>query len=164
LGVYLFSSFPPIIYIFPSALFYTGADSGKIIRDKAKQHPLTGRYLKDFKYRTRISLYQGMLIKLLYITVELASGIYYRSWWFVTLAVYYALLAVMRFLLIWRWGEIKLEAELRRYRLCGIMLLMNQVLAGMVILMVYQDRGYLLCLSTGGNQAYPRKICSAHGE
>ncbi len=116
---------------------------GKIIRDKAKQHPLTGRYLKDSKYRTRISLYQGLLINLLYITVKLVSGIYYRSWWFVTLAVYYALLAVMRFLLIWRWGGIKLEAELRRYRLCGIMLLlMNEALAGMVILMVYQNRGY----------------------
>ena len=116
---------------------------GKIIRDKAKRHPLTGRYLKDFKYRTRISLYQGMLINLLYITVKLVSGIYYRSWWFVTLAVYYALLAVMRFLLIWRWGEIKLEAELRRYRLCGIMLLlMNEALAGMVILMVHQNQGY----------------------
>lgn len=116
---------------------------GKNIRDKAKQHPLTGRYLKDSKYRTRISLYQGLLINLLYITVKLVSGIYYRSWWFVTLAVYYALLAVMRFLLIWRWGGIKLEAELRRYRLCGIMLLlMNEALAGMVILMVYQNRGY----------------------
>ncbi len=43
---------------------------GKTIRDKAKQHPLIGRYLKDSKYRTRISLYQGLLINLLYITVK----------------------------------------------------------------------------------------------
>lgn len=105
--------------------------------------PLVKQFAEDVHFRTRVSLYQGLLVNLLYIAVKLASGIYYRSWWLITLAVYYALLAVMRFLLLWRWGGIGLVMELRRCRLCGaVLLLMNIALAGMVILMVHQNRGY----------------------
>ena len=83
------------------------------------------------------------MVNLLYIAIKLTSGIYYRSWWFITLAVYYALLAATRFLLLWRWGGIGLEMELRRYRLCGaILLLINVALAGMVVLMIHQNQGY----------------------
>ncbi len=83
------------------------------------------------------------MVNLLYIAIKLTSGIYYRSWWFITLAVYYALLAATRFLLLWRWGGIGLEMELRRYRLCGaILLLINAALAGMVVLMIHQNQGY----------------------
>lgn len=105
--------------------------------------PLVRRFAEDVRFRTRFSLYQGLLVNLLYIAVKLASGIYYRSWWFITLAVYYALLAAMRVLLLWRWGGVGLEVELRRCRLCGaVLLMMNIALAGMVILMVRQNRGY----------------------
>lgn len=105
--------------------------------------PLVKQFAEDVHFRTRFSLYQGLLVNLLYIAVKLTSGIYYRSWWFITLAVYYTLLAAMRFLLLWRRGGIGLEMELRRYRLCGaVLLLMNIALAGMVILMVHQNRGY----------------------
>ena len=106
--------------------------------------PLIKRFAEDVRFRTSISLYQGLLVNLLYIVIKLTSGIYYRSWWFITLAVYYALLAVMRFLLLWHWGGIGAELELRRYRLCGaVLLIMNVALAGMVILMVHQNHGYV---------------------
>ena len=106
--------------------------------------PLVKRFAEDVRFRTSVSLYQGLLVNLLYIALKLTSGIYYRSWWFITLAAYYALLAVMRFLLLWRWGGIGPELELRRYRLCGaVLLIMNAALAGMVILMVSQNHGYV---------------------
>lgn len=105
--------------------------------------PLVKRLAEDVRFRTSISLHQGLLVNLLYIVIKLTSGIYYRSWWFITLAVYYALLAATRFLLLWRWGGIGLEMELRRCRLCGaVLLLINAALAGMVILMIHQNQGY----------------------
>ena len=105
--------------------------------------PLVKRFAEDVRFRTNISLHQGLLVNLLYIVMKLASGIYYRSWWFLTLAVYYTLLAVMRFLLLWHWGGIGMEMELHRYRLCGaVLLVMNATLAGMVVLMVSQNQGY----------------------
>ena len=124
----------------------------KKLVQRLKNHPLTRkmlriplvkRFVEDVRFRTSIFLHQGLLVNLLYIAMKLTSGIYYRSWWFLTLAVYYALLAVMRFLLLWRWGEIGMEMELRRYRLCGtVLLVVNAALAGMVILMVLQNQGY----------------------
>ena len=105
------------------------------------------RFLEDVRFRTEISLYIGFFINLLYIAMKMASGIYYHSVWFISVAVYYILLAFMRFLLFRR-GKTRttgnyLEAELKRYRMCGILLLlMNQALAGIVVFMVYQNKSY----------------------
>ncbi len=119
----------------------------KRIREWTANVPFAQRYLKDAKLRTEISLYLGFAVNLLYIAIKLASGLYYRSLWFVSLAVYYALLAVMRFLLLYRrkWPEgiARQKLELRRYRFCGVvLLLMNLALAGIVAFMVHQNRGY----------------------
>lgn len=125
-------------------------------RRRLERHPLAKkiagvalvrRYARDGAFRAEVSLGIGFIINLLYIVMKLASGIYYRSLWFVFLAVYYALLAVMRLLLLWRrgWpeGKARREWELRRYRLCGCMLLlMNLALGGIVVFMVRYGRGY----------------------
>lgn len=99
-------------------------------------HGPWGRYLRDVRFRAGVSLYAGLFINLLYIALKLISGIYYRSMWFISLAV-------MRFLLIRRVGAQGKASEWRRYRLCGIMLpLMNQALCGIVVFMVHQDKGF----------------------
>lgn len=77
------------------------------------------------------------------------SGIRYKSVWFITLAVYYILLAVMRFSLLHhvrRREKIGDEpsAQWRRYRLCGMILLfMNWALAGIIILVIHQNSGFV---------------------
>lgn len=114
---------------------------------KLRSIPLSRRYVEDVKFRTEVSLGIGFTINLLYIVIKMVSGIYYRSAWFIALAVYYALLAVMRFLLLcrkrWPEGKAPQELELRRYRLCGyVLLLMNLALSGIVVFMVRYDRGY----------------------
>lgn len=128
----------------------------KSVREHMEEHPAVSRILKlpfgerflqDVRFRTKVSLYQGFFINLLYIVMKMASGLYYRSLWFIALAIYYALLASMRFLLLRR-GRRKTdrkpeEEELRRYRFCGIMLLlMNQALMGIVIFIVHRNQGY----------------------
>lgn len=112
---------------------------------KMMENPLVSRYLKEDIFRTETALYQGLLINLLYAGIKMFSGIFYHSVWFVTLAVYYMLLAVMRASLLHyvRKNGKNIEAEWRRYRLCGIMLLfMNVALAGIVILVVHQNSGF----------------------
>ena len=126
----------------------------KSVRAGIGEHPLMkkvsntslgGRLLKDVRFRTEISLYLGFGINLLYIVMKMASGIYYHSVWFISVAVYYILLAIMRFLLF-RHGKTGTardhpEAELKR--MCGILLLlMNQALAGIVVFMVHQNKSY----------------------
>ena len=109
--------------------------------------PLSRRYVEDVGFRAEVSLGIGFTVNLLYIAIKLVSGIYYRSTWFIALAVYYTLLALMRFLLLcrkrWPEGMARRELELRRYRLCGyVLLMMNLALSGIVVFMVRYDRGY----------------------
>lgn len=122
------------------------------VRDALRRYPLMKkfrsttvgeRFMTDARFRAGVSLYQGFFVNLLYIVMKLMSGVVYRSAWFIALAVYYILLAVMRFLLVRRLNVQDEAAELRRYRLCGIMLLfMNQALTGIVVFMVHQNRGF----------------------
>ena len=150
---YLCSAYALIITItkFPSFIAFV-----KSAKQSIHKHPVAkkvlgttigSRFFNDVRFRTELSLYQGLLVNSLYICLKLFSGIYYRSVWFISLSVYYALLAMTRFLLLRRGKErtdrTPMETELRRYRLCGVMLLlMNQALAGIVTFMVHQNKGF----------------------
>ena len=73
------------------------------------------------------------------------DGLRQRSVWFVTLAVYYLFLAVMRFSLVrcTRRAGADLPGEYRRYRFCGVLLvLMNAALAGVVVLVLHRGGGF----------------------
>lgn len=103
--------------------------------------------MTDAAFRIHISLYLSLSVNLLYVATNLFSGFWYSSAWFVILATYYTILAVMRFLLL-RYvnktgiGKDRIK-ELRRSRLCGIILItINLVLSGSVLMMLYQNRGY----------------------
>ena len=112
---------------------------------KALSIPLLEKYFKEVEFRTETSLYQGLVINLLYVALKLGAGIYYRSIWFGSLAVYYLLLAVMRFSLLHhvRSREDDRVSEWKRYRFCGIILLfMNQALAAIVVIVVKQNQGF----------------------
>lgn len=112
---------------------------------KALSIPLLEKYFKEVEFRTEASLYQGLLINLFYVALKLGSGIYYRSIWFGSLAVYYFLLAVMRFSLLHHVRNRKDDrvSEWKRYRFCGIVLLfMNQALAAIVVIVIKQNKGF----------------------
>lgn len=121
-----------------------GIDTHPLVR-KALGIPLVDRYLREDMFRAETGLYQGFFINLLYAGIKMFSGILYKSVWFITLAVYYILLAVMRASLLHyvrRTGKNKVS-EWKIYRLCGIILLfMNIALAGIVILVIYQNSGF----------------------
>lgn len=108
---------------------------------------LAHRYLTDIPFRMHVSLYLSLGLNLLYAALKLFYGLRYRSVWFGILAFYYILLALMRFLLLRHVNltgiGTDLAAELRRYRLCGLILLaMTSVLSGVVVLVVRKNEGF----------------------
>lgn len=114
---------------------------------KIRRNPIGERYFSDVSFRSEVSLYCGLFINLMYVLMKLFSGIFYHSVWFITLAVYYIFLLVMRFLLLnhIRKEEIgrNLISEFRRYCMCGIvLLLMNLPLIGIVIYIVNENQGF----------------------
>lgn len=110
--------------------------------------PLVERYFSETMFRTEVSLYPSFFINLFYAGIKLFSGIRYRSVWFGTLAVYYILLAMMRFFLlrhVRRKGK-KQEnriLELKICRICGIILmLLDWALTGFIVLVVRKNSGF----------------------
>lgn len=104
-------------------------------------------YLTDIPFKTHVSLCASLCLNLLFAAVKLFCGIHFRSVWFGALAAYYIILSLLRFLLlhsVYRNGlGAQPVAEYRRCRLCGlILLLMNIVLSGVVILVVDSGAGF----------------------
>lgn len=125
-------------------LIRQGIENHPLVR-KALGIPLVSRYLREDMFRAETALYQGFFINLLYAGIKMFSGILYRSIWFITLAVYYILLAVMRASLLHyvRKGGKNTVSEWKRYRLCGIILLfMNVALTGIIVLVIHQNSGF----------------------
>lgn len=119
----------------------------KDIKKKIYDNPLGNRYMTDVAFRTHVMLYAALAINLLYVGMNVISGFLYRSMWFVILAVYYVILAVMRFLLLRFVNKNGIRKdrilEFRRSRLCGIILMtLNLTLSGAVLMILYQNRGY----------------------
>lgn len=132
-------------------LYFAGQQKG------IKNHPLTRkvfsiplveRYFSETSFRVEVSLYPGLVINLFYAGIKLFSGIVYHSVWFGTLAVYYILLAVMRFSLLHhvrRKGKKhqNFVSELKICRLCGmILLILDWALTGIIILVVRKNSGF----------------------
>jgi hypothetical protein len=104
-------------------------------------------FLNSTVFRSQVSLHQGLAINLAYVALKLVTGVLYRSVWLIALAAYYLLLAVMRSVLVGyvhreKIGE-NIPRELRRYRVCGyILLFMNQALAAIVVYIVHDNQGF----------------------
>ncbi len=109
------------------------------------------RYMRawrgDVRLRVNISLYLSFLWNVAYALFHLCLGLYHASFWYDSLAAYYAFLAVMRFYLSGYTrkhepGE-SIRDELIRYRTCGLVLLcMNSALSLIIFFMIYWNRTF----------------------
>lgn len=114
---------------------------------KAHRTPWLHRYLTDAHVRMHVSLQLSLVINMLYAVMKLLMGVYYRSVWFGTLGVYYALLTALRFMLL-RYVRRNvpgraLASELKHFRLCGAVLIpMTIALTAVVILVIDRNEGF----------------------
>ena len=117
------------------------------IKKKIYDNPLGNRYMTDRVFRTNISLSISFVISMLYVGINLWFWHMLGSYWFMVLAVYYVIMAVMRYLLV-RYVRIQkigtdILSEWKRSRICAcILLLINLSLSGAVLMILYQHRGY----------------------
>ena len=117
------------------------------IKQKIYDNPLGNRYMTDSVFRANISLSISFVISMLYVGINLWSWHMLGSYWFMVLAVYYVIMAVMRYLLV-RYVRIQkigtdILSEWKRSRICAyILLLINLSLSGAVLMILYQHKGY----------------------
>ena len=102
-----------------------------------------GKYVNDLAFRGNISIYQGMTANFLYVLFRIIVGIRYASVWFISMAVYYLVLAVLRLSLILNYRHKSKAIELRGYRRTAwLLFLLNLPMGGMILLMVLTNSGY----------------------
>lgn len=113
-----------------------------------KRNPFGERFLDDHAFRTILTTLPAFLINVAYTVYNGVIGIMNQSAWFITMAVYYSLLGIMRYRAVSTGRRIaRLEdkqlirkKELSVIKMDGILLLvLNLALSGAVLLTIAQD-------------------------
>lgn len=135
------------VVVISIACYFTFPKYYKTIKKKIYDNKYGNRYMTDIDFKTHVSLYRSLAVNLLYVAANIFWGIWYNTAWFVIFAVYYIILSVMRFLLLRYVSRNEIGKnrflELKRSRICAAILLMiNLVLSGAVLMMLYQNRGF----------------------
>lgn len=101
------------------------------------------RYLADMAFRGKLSIYQGMTVNFLYTIFRAVTGIRYASAWFISMAVYYLILGIIRAYLIVCYKERHVKDENICYKnTAWFLFLLNVPMGGMIILMIQTDLGF----------------------
>ena len=106
------------------------------------------QYKSDAGLWIRTSLYRNVVINLAYALFQLALGYKHHTVWFYSMAGYYGILALVRFLLAKYSAKHTMREDLLKewklYRWCGISLfLLNATLAGFVYYIMWQGRAFV---------------------
>jgi len=119
----------------------------KFFKTFKNENKYARKWLDDARLRVNVSLYGSFAWNTLYSVFQLWLGFYHRTFWFLSLGIYYICLAVMRFFLVrhtvkYAPGE-RMRTELIKYRACGwVFLVMNLALALIVFFMLYWNRTF----------------------
>ena len=117
--VYCMSAYSLIIWIsaLPKMIKRMKSDiKNSKIMQKATAYKIMGRYLTDTAFRGSINIYQGMTVNFFYVVFRVIAGIRYASVWFISMAVYYLVLGILRLYLIYSYRHRSPELESRCYR------------------------------------------------
>ena len=119
----------------------------KSVKSKMHENQYIDRYMTDAVFKSNVGLYRSLAINLIYIVVNAVSGYIYQTYWFVIFAVYYAIIAMMRFLLVRYVIKNPIGCnhlgELKSARLCAcILMTVNLALSAAVLMMVFWNRGF----------------------
>lgn len=133
---YLLSTYSLILFIF---WFYHAC---KFSTNFIKSSHAYQFYQKHFNTILKSSLFLSTVFSIGYCVFNLAVGVIYHSFWFITFAVYYFLLSFMRLSLLYNVKDLgkNLRREYLKLKRCGIaLLLFNLVLIGLIILILHDE-------------------------
>ena len=122
-------------------------DMIKLFKSVRNENEYVVKYRQDATLRIKLSLYGTLIFNGAYAGLQLGMGLWHHSIWFYSLAGYYILLAIMRFLLLRHTKEYNplqdIKLELKKYRICGIyLLLLNSILTVILFYIIWQNRTF----------------------
>ena len=139
--IYGMSAYCLIIWVLPLPQLFRKAKA--FILCKLNETRFGRLFANDLAFRGSVSLFSGMVVNFLYVVFRIFVGIRYASVWFISIAIYYLALGLMRLSLITSYRKRKAISELRCYRRTAWLLCaLNLPMGGMILLMVLTDSGY----------------------
>lgn len=101
------------------------------------------RYRDDLAFRGGVGIFRGIVTNFLYAGFRIALGILYTSVWFISVAVYYSALGVLRLSLFRSYRRRGKGGEVRCYRRTAwLLFLLNVPMGGMIFLMVVKNSAF----------------------
>ena len=111
--------------------------------EKFKKTKIYKLYEQYFFQVSKLSIIASLMINFCYFIFNLSVGIYYKSYWFITFALYYLILIIMRYILIHNTKELGLSGkrEYKKLKNTGyILLLLNIILIVLVVLIIRENK------------------------
>lgn len=105
------------------------------------------KYREDINYRINISLIGSLIINISYSIFQLFLGLYYKSFWFYSMALYYMILSLVRTYLVLHTKKYNpgddLIKEYKKYNFSGwILLILNLTVTIIIFFIIYFDRTF----------------------
>ena len=134
-------------YALTILIIYIGREIKFKIKEVLFKNKHLKRYFTDISFKTVVSLYISLSINLFYVIFNLCISFSLKSFWFLTLAIYYLILTLMRFLLL---RKTKIEClgmnqseEYKKYTISAyILLIINIALSGITILVMHKEGSF----------------------
>ncbi len=106
------------------------------------------RWQSDERFRINVSLFSTFALNIIFAVFQLVLGIDHGSFWYYSLAAYYACLACLRISLFKYTGSRlageDMRTELIKYRICGwVFLFMNLAITLIIFFMIYFGRTFI---------------------
>lgn len=117
------------------------------VKKRLQSYTFWNKLHEDARLRTMATTVPGLLLNALYVFTNIGMGILNHTAWFIYLGVYYFFLTIMKSSLIHYLAKnrsgINYKTEYRKYRSCGIALLMlNFVLVSECVYIVYRNQRF----------------------
>lgn len=96
-----------------------------VLKKHVYSYPIIHKYQTDLEFKAEITLYTTLIVNLIYSCFKAFAGIYYHSIWFGTVALYYIILSIERFVLLHHLQRKEQNSRLaiKKYCLSGYLLL-----------------------------------------
>ena len=139
--LYALSAFALTYFVYTMVIFVPKMKAGII--KSLKKHKFTNKLLADYGYRTIVFSVFSFVLNVAYISLILAMAIMSKTAWYLTITVYYIVLAFMKGNVFHSKRKYNTEIkETRSFRFTGIMFVIMTIVFSGVIVLIYKANHY----------------------
>lgn len=132
-----------LAYFVYTIIYFAPKIKAKII-NILNSHSFTKTMLENYDYRTIIFSVFSFFVNLCFVAFQGVLGIITKSWWYITITIYYILLSLAKGLVLLSQKKYKSDSAkaLKTYRFVGIILTFLMIAFSGIIVLIYKSDRY----------------------